>query len=858
MVFMMVLLSGLTLLLTAISLSVVSYLQEREDLEKSVGIQMEIVAFNSRAAMVFNDPQTAQKNLEALRVNPSIHAAVLFTNDGKPFATFIRPDPGLATENLIKPPSFQEHSALYEGNNLILQQTVLLDGEKLGTIVIHSDLAELQNQLLTNALLMLGILSFSLLLAFILAYRLQRLIAIPIESLRLSTIEIGKGRFDIPIGIYSQDEIGQLAQTVKQMATDLARQRADLERATRAKSDFLANMSHEIRTPMNAIIGLNDLALKHNTHPKIQDYLAKMRTASASLLRIVNDILDFSKIEAGKLTLERTPFYLDDLFDRLSDLFHNQAADKNIELILELAQDCPLALCGDVLRLEQILMNLIGNAIKFTDQGSVHVRAATTQPAEPAQPPFHCAAEAVLLPPPDLAVMAFSVRDSGIGLSQEQIGGLFLPFVQADGSTTRRYGGSGLGLSICARLVALMGGSIGVESVPGKGSCFHFTIVCGKYSNSGRVETPASVIDYENIIHHIGGSRILLVEDMPINQQVARELLEGVGIRVDVAGNGAEAVQKVMDSHYDAVLMDIQMPVMDGYEATRAIRQDPRFARLPIIAMTAHAMNSDREKSLAAGMEDHLCKPIDPEQFFSLLMTHIKPGRREPVDRERLLYRPGSVPPLPTDPMATPGLNRASALLRLMNNQALFMKLLATFARDYTNVAAEVREAFANQKPELAKKKVHQVKGVAGNIGAEVVLDAARQLELAIEQGRESEWPALTERFEVTLREILTTIVTLRAIASTTATNPEEERNTPQAIPPLDPKVLQSVVLELSDHLSRFSIGSTAAFLAAKPLLLQCGLDQEVTQMTEQIERFKFKEANASLLAIAQKLNIAL
>ncbi|CAK0781224.1 hypothetical protein CCP4SC76_7780003 [Gammaproteobacteria bacterium] len=366
--------------------------------------------------------------------------------------------------------------------------------------------------------------------------------------------------------------------------------------------------------------------------------------------------------------------------------------------------------------------------------------------------------------------------------------------------------------------------------------------------------------DYIEIIDRIGGTRLLLVEDIPINQQLARELLAGVGIIVDVANNGAEAVQMVELNPYDAVLMDIQMPVMDGYEATQAIRREFRFAQLPIIAMTAHAMASDQEKSLAAGMNDHISKPIDPDRLFSLLMTHIKPGDRVPVDKAILRQKPGSPDEMSKESRALreiPGFDLGSALHRVMGNQALLKKLLLDFKRDYGSAAREVRGLFAQGEMERGRRLIHQVKGIAGNIGARAVQDAARTLELAIEQGQNQDWPLLIDAFETALQEILTAIAKLQpsvTCEAAIAVAPIQDEN---HLGDADRESLKPAMMELAHHLSRFSASSTALFNAIKPLLLRAGLHQEVEQMSGQIEHFKFREARTTLESIAGHLGIS-
>ena len=377
------------------------------------------------------------------------------------------------------------------------------------------------------------------------------------------------------------------------------------EDATRAKSEFLARMSHEIRTPMNVILGIAYLALQANPPQEHQGYFRKIQAAANTLLGVLNDILDFSKIEARKLELESVPFSLRDSVCSVLDMLRVRAEEKSITLSCQRSPHVPDFFLGDSTRLRQVLLNLMGNAIKFTEQGGVRleVDALDVNSHE--------------------ATLHFTVMDTGIGMDEKGLSLLFQPFSQSDSSVTRRYGGTGLGLAISYELLEMMGGCIQVESEPGRGSAFSFTLTLPRVEQ-GRVAqnqplttTPSSALS---------GKKVLLVEDNEINQLIAASLLEQAGIQVTVASNGAEAVQAVQWDTFDLVLMDIQMPVMDGLEAARRIRDLPALpSALPIVAMTAHAMSSDYAKSLDAGMNDHVTKPIDPAHFYSILVRWMCP-----------------------------------------------------------------------------------------------------------------------------------------------------------------------------------------------------------------------------------------
>jgi len=511
------------------------------------------------------------------------------------------------------------------------------------------------------------------------------------------------------------------------------------EAASRAKSTFLANMSHEIRTPLNSIIGFTNLILDTEISDKQRDFLQKIVISSQNLLGIINDILDFSKIEAGKLVFDRVNFNLHSIIDHLSSMFSETATKKGIELMISLAGEVPSSLMGDPLRLSQVLINLINNAIKFTATGEVSISVSVDAMGS------------------QMVRLRFAVRDTGIGIAQEALTKIFDTFTQADESMTRRFGGTGLGLSICKRLVEMMGGDLWVESTLGKGSTFYFTADF-KLSPDNE-QTKITVITQMDAIKSLKGAQILLVEDNIINQQVAKEILEGAGFVVEVANNGPEALDAVRARSYDAVLMDIQMPEMSGYEATRLIRNDPRNANLPVIAMTAHVRQGASEDCFAAGMIDYVSKPIDREELFTVLTRRVTPGSTRMTSEPETVREEVKEQTIePSLPDSLPGIDISSALRRLGGNRKLFFRLLKVFSCDYIDATAEINAALHCSDGEKAMRLAHTIKGVSGNFSAENLRVAASELEKGIRQQIPDEIEHLLEIFDQALKQVLKSI----------------------------------------------------------------------------------------------------
>ncbi|MFO7838617.1 MAG: response regulator, partial [Desulfosalsimonadaceae bacterium] len=636
-----------------------------------------------------------------------------------------------------------------------------------------------------------------------------------------------------------------LEKKIAERTADLMAARDQAEAANRAKSDFVANMSHEVRTPMHAIIGLSDLVLRNQPPAGCLEDLVQINRSTRSLLRLLDDILDLARVESGELTIESVAFDLNRVIESVKNLTRLKIREKGLVLSTIVDSDVSRRLVGDPLRLRQVLLNLVNNALKFTDSGKISIHVARKASSANKQ------------------ILAFTVEDTGIGLSEAEIPYLFNLFTQADASTTREYGGSGLGLAICRQLVEMMNGEIHAQNRPEGGSLFMFTAEFGAGEDMPLSSDPfVGDRDWQNldmafaadsagskVMASARGARILLADDNAINRRIAREILETAGFVVERAKTGKQAKAAVDRSAFDLVLMDVQMPEMDGYQASEAIRAAGHT--MPIIALTARAMAGERKKCLAAGMNAHISKPFEPGQFLDVIVSWLASADPGAPEQQAVLLS-GWTPAGDDLPENQPGIDFTLGLRRANHNRALYGRLLTRFGKEHREVIRTIKDNLSASDPEALRHITHSLKSNAHSLGATDLGEAAADLELVFAGEPPYDAALVLERVETSLKQFLTAIRQMDC-----QSDPAAGRIAAVTSAAADTDRFDSLLAELTEALKYGNIQASEIFHSFRGILTSTALTSYLEAMETHIEQLDFDAAQTVLADMLRAMDDA-